>query len=76
MRALLAEGIRPLIIDASGDAPVAGAITVPVTPARGLAAILRMLPVVQRIAIGAAGRLVPDVGRPVRSTKVTSSEAE
>lgn len=75
-RALLAEGIRPLIIDASGDAPVAGAITVPVTPARGLAAILRMLPVVQRIAIGAAGRLVPDVGRPVRSTKVTSSEAE
>ncbi|ETX12824.1 hypothetical protein OCH239_16970 [Roseivivax halodurans JCM 10272] len=75
-RALLDEDIRPVIIDASGEAPVDGAITVPVTPAHGLAAILRSLPVVQNLAIGATSRMVPDFGRPLRSTKVTSSEAE
>ena len=74
-RALLAEDIVPLIVDASGDAPVDGAITVPVPPERGLAAILRALPVLQHIVIGAASRLVTEVGKPLRSTKVTSSEA-
>jgi len=72
---LLAEGLRPVILDFSGAAPVAGAITVPVPKARGLAAIVRALPVAQRIVVDAAERIVPDMGTPLRSTKVTSGEA-
>lgn len=74
-RELLADGIRPIIIDFSRHAPVSEALTVPVSPARGLAAIMRALPVAQRIAVDAADRIVPDMGTPVRSTKVTSGEA-
>jgi fructoselysine-6-P-deglycase FrlB-like protein len=72
---LLDEGFTPLIIDFSGRPPVAGARTVQVPQATGLASVLRALPVAQRIVVDAADRIVPDMGVPIRSTKVTSGEA-
>ena len=72
---LVDAGFRPVVLDFSGLPPVAGALTVPVPPARGLAAALHALPVAQRIVVDAADRLVPDMGRPLRSTKITSGEA-
>ncbi|WP_377291956.1 SIS domain-containing protein [Rhizobium sp. SG2393] len=65
----------PLVIfDASGEAPVAGAVTVTFTPASGLAAIFAMLPAAQRLMVAFAASRVPDAGTPVRSSKITRSE--
>ena len=72
---LVEAGFRPVIIDFSGAAVIRGALTVPVPPARGLAAALRALPVAQRIVVDAAENIAPDMGRPLRSSKVTSGEA-
>jgi fructoselysine-6-P-deglycase FrlB-like protein len=65
----------PLVIfDASGQAPVAGAVTLTFKPAAGVAAILAMLPVAQRLMIAFADARVDNAGTPVRSTKITRSE--
>lgn len=65
----------PLVVfDASGEAPVEGAVTVSFRPASGLAAIFSMLPAAQRLMVAFAEARVPDAGTPVRSSKITRSE--
>ncbi|PBB68455.1 aminotransferase [Mesorhizobium sp. WSM4312] len=71
----VADAGAPLIIfDASGQSPVAGAVTLSFKPASGLAAIFAMLPVAQRLMIAFADSRVDNAGTPVRSTKITRSE--
>ncbi|MBY3052253.1 MULTISPECIES: SIS domain-containing protein [Rhizobium] len=67
-------GAPVILFDASGQAPVAGAVTIRFVPAAGLAAIFAMLPVAQRLMIAFAGARVENAGTPVRSTKITRSE--
>lgn len=65
----------PLVIfDASGQPPVAGAVTLPFKPASGMAAIFAMLPVAQRLMMAFADARVDNAGTPVRTTKITRSE--
>ena len=69
------EAGAPLVIfDASGQSPVARAVTLSFKPASGLAAIFAMLPVAQRLMIAFADSRVDNAGTPVRSTKITRSE--
>ncbi|TSE11575.1 SIS domain-containing protein [Mesorhizobium intechi] len=71
----VAEAGAPLVIfDASGQSPVAGAVTLSFKPASSLAAIFAMLPVAQRLMIAFADSRVDNAGTPVRSTKITRSE--
>ncbi|MBY5810090.1 SIS domain-containing protein [Rhizobium leguminosarum] len=67
-------GAPVILFDASGQAPVAGALTIRFAPATGLAAIFAMLPVAQRLMIAFADARVENAGTPVRSTKITRSE--
>ncbi|MDP9810772.1 fructoselysine-6-P-deglycase FrlB-like protein [Rhizobium tibeticum] len=67
-------GAPVIIFDASGEEPVAGAVTIGFRPASGLAAIFAMLPVAQRLMIAFANARVDNAGTPVRSTKITRSE--
>lgn len=67
-------GAPVIIFDASGEEPVAGAVTIGFRPASGLAAIFAMLPVAQRLMIAFADARVDNAGTPVRSTKITRSE--
>ncbi|MDQ0559735.1 fructoselysine-6-P-deglycase FrlB-like protein [Rhizobium mesoamericanum] len=67
-------GAPVIIFDASGEEPVAGAITIGFKPASGVAAIFAMLPVAQRFMIAFANARVDNAGTPVRSTKITRSE--
>lgn len=68
-------GVRPIVFDFSGETAIAGAITVRLPAVQGLAAAATVLPVLQRAIIAASDRMVPDVGMPIRSRKVTSGEA-
>jgi fructoselysine-6-P-deglycase FrlB-like protein len=67
-------GAPVILFDASGQAPVAGAVTIRFAPATSLAAIFAMLPVAQRLMIAFADARVDNAGTPVRSTKITRSE--
>ncbi|NKN15618.1 SIS domain-containing protein [Rhizobium laguerreae] len=67
-------GAPVILFDASGQAPVAGAVTIRFAPAAGLAVIFAMLPVAQRLMIAFADGRVENAGTPVRSTKITRSE--
>ncbi|WP_037073473.1 SIS domain-containing protein [Rhizobium leguminosarum] len=67
-------GAPVILFDASGQAPVVGAVTIRFTAATGLAAIFAMLPVAQRLMIAFADARVENAGTPVRSTKITRSE--
>ncbi|WP_431322814.1 SIS domain-containing protein [Rhizobium sp. YTU87027] len=67
-------GAPVVIFDASGEKPVAGAVTIGFKPASDLAAIFAMLPVAQRFMIAFADARVENAGTPVRSTKITRSE--
>lgn len=67
-------GAPVILFDASGEAPVAGAVTIRFAPATGLAAIFAMLLVAQRLMIAFAETRVENAGTPVRSTKITRSE--
>ncbi|MEO5756654.1 MAG: SIS domain-containing protein [Mesorhizobium sp.] len=65
----------PLILfDASGQAPVAGAVTLAFNLASGLAAVFAMLPVAQSLMVAFADSRVENAGTPVHSTKITRSE--
>lgn len=65
----------PLVLfDASGLAPVKGAVVVPFAKASGLAAVFAMLPTAQRLMIGFASARVADAGTPLRSSKITRTE--
>nr|WP_026371631.1 SIS domain-containing protein [Rhizobium sp. 42MFCr.1] len=67
-------GAPVIIFDASGEAPIAGAVTIGFKPASGLAAVFAMLPVAQRFMVAFADARVENAGTPVRSTKITRSE--
>ncbi|UWU23720.1 SIS domain-containing protein (plasmid) [Rhizobium sp. CB3060] len=67
-------GASTVVFDASGEEPVAGAVTLRFEPATGLAAIFAMLPVAQRLMIAFAEARVDNAGTPIRSTKITRSE--
>ncbi|MBB4236137.1 fructoselysine-6-P-deglycase FrlB-like protein [Rhizobium esperanzae] len=67
-------GAPVVLFDASGQEPVAGAVTIRFAPATGLAAIFAILPVAQRLMIAFADARVENAGTPVRSTKITRSE--
>ncbi|MGB3897181.1 MAG: aminotransferase [Mesorhizobium sp.] len=71
---VVAAGAPAVVFDASGKPPVEGAVTLTFRPASGLAAILAMLPVAQRLMIAFAAEHVQDAGTPVRSMKITRSE--
>ncbi|QKC81486.1 SIS domain-containing protein [Mesorhizobium sp. NZP2077] len=75
MATSVVETGAPLVIfDASGQSPVAGAVTLSFKPASGMAAIFAKLPVAQRLMIAFADSRVDNAGTPVRSTKITRSE--
>ncbi|UDL92884.1 SIS domain-containing protein [Mesorhizobium sp. PAMC28654] len=75
MAASVVETSSPVVIfDSSGQAPVAGAATLSFKPASGMAAILAMLPVAQRLMVAFADARVENAGTPVRSSKITRSE--
>jgi fructoselysine-6-P-deglycase FrlB-like protein len=67
-------GAPVIVFDASGEAPVDGAVTLRFEPSDGIEAIFRMLPVAQSLMIGFAEARVGNAGTPVRSTKITRSE--
>jgi len=69
-----AAGSPVIIYDVSGEAPIAGAVTIAVPAAEGLAAAASVFPAMQETMIGVALRRVQNVGEPVRSTKVTDGE--
>ncbi len=72
---LLGHGLCPLVLDLSGGPPIAGCLSLALPPLTGLAAAATALVAMQAVVVAAASRMVPDVGTPLRSTKVTSGEA-
>ncbi|MBC7736380.1 MAG: aminotransferase [Candidatus Saccharibacteria bacterium] len=71
----VAQTGSPLVMfDASGLAPVEGAVTIGFAPASSLAAVFAMLPTAQRLMIGFAAARVADAGTPLRSSKITRTE--
>jgi fructoselysine-6-P-deglycase FrlB-like protein len=72
--AAVETGAPVIVFDASGEEPVAGAVTMRFKPATGLAAIFAILPAAQRLMIAFAEARVENAGTPVRSTKITRSE--
>lgn len=71
---ILAAGAPVVIFDASGEAPVKGAVTVAVKPASGMAAVFALLPAAQTLMVAFAAERVENAGTPVRSNKITRSE--
>ncbi|MDQ0392333.1 SIS domain-containing protein [Labrys monachus] len=67
-----AAGSPVVVLDVSGEAPVADAVTLALPKAEGMAAILSVLPALQTLLVTFAARRVRHVGEPVRSTKVTT----
>lgn len=72
--ACVEAGSPTIVFDASGEPPVAGAVTIAVPRSTGFAALFRLLPVAQRLMVTFAAERVPDVGLPLRTTKVTRTE--
>jgi fructoselysine-6-P-deglycase FrlB-like protein len=70
----IAAGTVPVVLDASGRTPVAGAITMPVPALDGLGAALGLLPSLQQLLLRVARHRVKQVGEPLRSSKVTGRE--
>ena len=60
--------------DLSGEAQLEGAVTVEFPASSGFAAAFALLPSLQRLMIDLAGRHVPRVGEPLRTSKVTGIE--
>ena len=74
--AAISWGVPTLLFDLGADhPPVKGAITLPLRPATGLTAAVRLLPQVQSLAILSAARRHADMGVPQRSSKVADGEA-
>ena len=67
-------GATSVIFDLSGEAKLEGAVTIDFPAASGFAAAFALLPSLQRLMIDLAGRHVPRVGEPLRTTKVTGIE--
>lgn len=69
----LAQICPVVVIDLSGEAPAQGAVTIALPEAHGLAAAHLALPVMQLLLIEMAGERVENLGKPVRSVKVTTT---
>lgn len=67
-------GAKVVLFDASGAGPVAGVESVTLPTARGMEAILSILPAMQRLMLTFAAARVADVGTPRRSAKITRVE--
>lgn len=67
-----AAGAPVVVFDVSGEAAVPGVPTIALPRHEGMAAIFAVLPALQTLLVELAARRVPDVGEPVRSTKVTT----
>ena len=67
-------GATPVVFDLSGEAKLEGAVTIDFPAASGFAAAFALLPSLQRLMIDLAGRHVPRVGEPLRTSKVTGIE--
>jgi fructoselysine-6-P-deglycase FrlB-like protein len=67
-------GATPIVFDLSGEAKLEGAVTIDFPAASGFAAAFALLPSLQRLMIDLAGRHVPRVGEPLRTSKVTGIE--
>ncbi|SER45482.1 Fructoselysine-6-P-deglycase FrlB with duplicated sugar isomerase (SIS) domain [Faunimonas pinastri] len=70
----VAAGIRPVVFDISGEAPLPDCLNVTLPRLDGLAALAAGLVAMQKAIVFAAAVMVPDIGSPVRSTKVTNGE--
>lgn len=68
-------GLRPVLFDLGDHEPVEGTRAVRLPARSGLAAAAELLPAVQSALIAAAARRVPDVGTPLRSSKISDGEA-
>lgn len=70
-----AEAGSPVVVlDASGEEPVPGAVTLAAEAASDMAAVFALLPLAQRLMVDFAAARVPDVGIPLRSSKITRTE--
>jgi fructoselysine-6-P-deglycase FrlB-like protein len=72
--AVAEAGSPAVVLDASGAVPAAGAETVLLGRHDGLAALAMLIPVSQRLMLDFAATKVAEVGRPLRSTKITRIE--
>jgi len=70
----IAAGTAPVVLDASGRGPVAGAITMSFPAMAGLEAALGLLPSLQQLLLRVARHRVKQVGEPLWSAKVTGRE--
>jgi fructoselysine-6-P-deglycase FrlB-like protein len=70
-RTSLAAGTSPVVFDCSGEASLPGAVTVGLPRLQGLAAVLGMMPALQKLIIDIAASRVERVGEPLRSAKIT-----
>jgi fructoselysine-6-P-deglycase FrlB-like protein len=70
-QATIQAGSPTVIFDVSDEQPVDGAVTVSLPSVAGIAAALAVLPPLQNLLIASARRRVPNVGEPLRSSKVT-----
>ncbi|MEK1890781.1 MAG: SIS domain-containing protein [Phyllobacterium sp.] len=70
----LEAGSPVVMLDASGETPVEGAVTIDVGTASGIAAAFALLPAGQHFMLGFSGMRVENIGTPVRTTKITRSE--
>lgn len=67
-------GVRPVLFDLSGGAAVEGCINIALAEREGLAGAAEGLVAMQAMLVKTASAMVPDVGSPVRSSKVTDGE--
>ena len=72
--AAVETGAPVVVFDASGQAQIAGAVTLSFPAATGLPALFTLLPAAQAFMVDFAAARVRDVGQPLRSTKVTRIE--
>ena len=72
--AVAAAGARTIVLDASGNRPASGCLTISAGCQDGLAALSALLPIAQRLMVRFASARVPDVGHPLHSQKVTRIE--
>jgi fructoselysine-6-P-deglycase FrlB-like protein len=77
-RICLNAGITPVVFDLADPRPelddLAECIKISLPPLNGLAGAAQALIAMQSVLVATAAMMVPDVGTPVRSTKVTDGE--
>jgi len=70
-RTCLEAGVTPVVFDASGETPVAGAITLTLPSSGGLSACVAALPPLQHLLLGLAQRRVQHLAEPKYARKIT-----